>query len=256
MIGVLVALLLPSLSRVRFQARLIACRANLHDLGVGFTVYAENSRGYFPITPEAGADTFYAVWNARLLPDPKILTCPATKNIIRVETLSWPERYDEKDAFGVVIPYRGLGKDEADRSDLEHVAFGGPQDGRGGGSYEYNGCYDSGHSPFSKAHKRSTTFVFPPHEMMLVHDADNDFRRSTAGCRGSLYGGNNCPQPWDNHGADGMNMMFADGHAEWVRKVPGVFRNVREGGLMRKSENASIDRVQLKSQYPWEYKQQ
>jgi len=269
-IALLAAILLPSLSHARWYTRNTVCRANLHDLGNAFTMYANAYKGFFPITDSAGSDSYFAVWKARLLKNVDILICPGTENVIRPETLKWPERHDRHSPEdpSVAIPYLGLSASEM--SDIDDAAESGANDNSGGHSYEYNGCYDSARKnsagdpihALSRCHKRSTHFTLPPHQTMLVHDNDDRCENQPgyfAGCEDSLFGnGNNCPQPWDNHGSLGMNMMFTDGHAEWLKKLPGTYENTRMrsdtgSGPMITSNNASIDRVWLKSQYPREY---
>src|SRR5690349_87637 len=47
-IGILIALLLPSLMRVKESARSLRCLSTLHQLGVAFQSYAAEQRGYLP----------------------------------------------------------------------------------------------------------------------------------------------------------------------------------------------------------------
>ena len=47
-IALLVSILLPSLQRAREQAMMAPCAANLHQLGLGLTMYAEDHRGRLP----------------------------------------------------------------------------------------------------------------------------------------------------------------------------------------------------------------
>ncbi len=47
-IGVLIALLLPSLSKARQQARRIACQANIRANGIAFTAYAHDFKDWLP----------------------------------------------------------------------------------------------------------------------------------------------------------------------------------------------------------------
>ena len=47
-IAILVALLLPALSRARKQALQVACSSNLRQLGAGFIAYASANKGWFP----------------------------------------------------------------------------------------------------------------------------------------------------------------------------------------------------------------
>ncbi|HON68976.1 MAG TPA: type II secretion system protein, partial [Phycisphaerae bacterium] len=49
-IALLVAILLPSLQKARWQAKVIACQGHLHDLGNAFQMYANTYAGYFPRT--------------------------------------------------------------------------------------------------------------------------------------------------------------------------------------------------------------
>jgi prepilin-type N-terminal cleavage/methylation domain-containing protein len=276
-IALLVAILIPSLSKARHQAKAVACRANLHDLGIAFTMYAEAYRGYFPLTAGSGSDSFYALgsrgsdpngrWKSNYLKNLSILICPATRNRIRPETLNWPVQYDSyaEDSGGISdpIPFMSPNKSGDPPSDIDDAAPKGRDDSSGGHSYEYNGCYDSALKdpttgkpvhPLSNHHKRSTDSLFPANQMVLVHDNDDRFTGSDLACEDSRWGENNCPQPWDNHGADGMNMMFGDGHADWAKKLSGTYIDFTDPGRpARPSKNASIDRIFLKSQYPWEY---
>ncbi len=54
-ISVLIAILLPALSRAREEARRIACLSNLRQLGMGFYMYATENHGLYPR---------FADWNA------------------------------------------------------------------------------------------------------------------------------------------------------------------------------------------------
>ena len=46
-IALLMAVLMPALSRVRTQARGVACKANLHQWGLMFAMYTDDNNGYF-----------------------------------------------------------------------------------------------------------------------------------------------------------------------------------------------------------------
>ncbi|HSV14011.1 MAG TPA: type II secretion system protein [Tepidisphaeraceae bacterium] len=47
-IGVLVAILLPALSKARRQAQVLRCESNLHNIGIALINYAAVNRGYLP----------------------------------------------------------------------------------------------------------------------------------------------------------------------------------------------------------------
>src|SRR4051812_29549805 len=48
-IALLVAMLLPALTKARRQAQQVACCSNLRQIGMGFTLYAQNNRGLWPV---------------------------------------------------------------------------------------------------------------------------------------------------------------------------------------------------------------
>jgi len=87
-IVLLVAILLPSLQRVRRQAKATGCQANLHQWGILYATYTAENDGYLP---SVGSDFTggwwglgpYALWNVRgeSLPVPRgLYLCPmATK---------------------------------------------------------------------------------------------------------------------------------------------------------------------------------
>lgn len=252
-IALLVSILLPSLSKARAQAKSVACKGNLHDLGTAFNIYAETFKGYFPITPNSGKDTFWSLYRTRLLKSRDVLLCPSTENVIREFTLQKPAiTMESAENNDVLIPV-------GDDTDIDKVAPEGRRDSSGGHSYEYNGVFNNNKErKFSTAkhHKRNTFFRLPFHNLLLVHDNDNHQDSvGTLGCTNSLDFGNNCPQTIDNHGAEGMNAMFGDGHADWMKKLTGRFEDYRFNTpkITEKNQNASIDRIWLASQYPLTY---
>src|SRR5262249_1681977 len=47
-IAVLIAIVLPALTRARYQAQVTTCAARIRDLSQGLLMYASENRGYFP----------------------------------------------------------------------------------------------------------------------------------------------------------------------------------------------------------------
>ena len=88
-IAVLLALLLPALSKARRQAQQVACLSNLRQLGIALLAYAEEHRGWFPVSAEADTphreDWVYWQPNRKLsesrvwpyLRNTEVLKCPA-----------------------------------------------------------------------------------------------------------------------------------------------------------------------------------
>ena len=113
-VGLLVSLLVPSLSRARDQAKLVACKSNLHQLGVSIATYAHPA-GLIPFGPnvqpippmlEGNDGTLAAnqIWTGpqtpalsnmalglllnRALAYPELLYCPADDSNDPVEELA------------------------------------------------------------------------------------------------------------------------------------------------------------------------
>jgi len=94
-IALLMAILMPSLQRVRKQAQAVACQSHLKQMGLTFTLYVEDNNGNFH--REDGSDP-HDSWVNAMRPyysnEPKIRACPAT-----------PKFYSD----GVTGPFVGWG---------------------------------------------------------------------------------------------------------------------------------------------------
>ena len=80
-IGVLIALLLPSLKAARESARSSACLANQHNIGHALTIYHNSNRDWFPLSSHTtGSLVSSAGWLQTLVPCgvlPASRKCPA-----------------------------------------------------------------------------------------------------------------------------------------------------------------------------------
>lgn len=54
-IGLLIAILLPALSRAREAARQVKCMANLKQLTLGFAMYGNDNKAYYPVAAYQGS---------------------------------------------------------------------------------------------------------------------------------------------------------------------------------------------------------
>jgi prepilin-type N-terminal cleavage/methylation domain-containing protein/prepilin-type processing-associated H-X9-DG protein len=78
-IALLIALLIPALQRANEQAKSVVCQANLRQMGITFTMYAQDNDGYFH--HEIGSKPNNS-WVAAMRPyyshEPEIRACPMT----------------------------------------------------------------------------------------------------------------------------------------------------------------------------------
>ncbi|MHC4444123.1 MAG: prepilin-type N-terminal cleavage/methylation domain-containing protein [Planctomycetota bacterium] len=240
-IALLVAILLPSLKKARDQAKTVACKSNLHQLGLAIHQYTIDHNPYYPLLCYIGVsiyhdrpwgdDNLFVLWWGKYTKEVGLFTCPATTHRIRI-----PERIEKEP-----VPNRGIrfniytgGKI---RNDFEYhaqlvkewVQLPSPKwvpvNGFGT-SYEYNGWNRDvpgttplNWYPLSKRFgkkvggaPRTTKNTKRPAITWLMQDADD------GGAMGDVVGApyglatNNLPEPWDNHGAKLSNVLYADGH--------------------------------------------
>jgi prepilin-type N-terminal cleavage/methylation domain-containing protein/prepilin-type processing-associated H-X9-DG protein len=206
-IAILAALLLPALSRAREKANRIGCLNNIRQLGLGSQMYANDFNGHFladtrssPPGDRKESDDdlsfFYPAYVSAL----KVFLCPSTQNFINATNLVSVAQYNQPN----VLVIKGLCDN----------APNGKAAGEGH-SFEIQGTL--------QGKKKTQTLILTrriedasglvgtvpgPTCIWLLYDADD----------GKPSGSNNYPDPVDNHGADGVNVLFCDGHGAWVKQ--------------------------------------
>jgi prepilin-type N-terminal cleavage/methylation domain-containing protein/prepilin-type processing-associated H-X9-DG protein len=84
-IAILAALILPALSRAKGQALSVACKSNLHQIGVALSLYTSQSEQYPPWRPAylSGLNPPPGDWDYILLPfagrNANLFLCPASR---------------------------------------------------------------------------------------------------------------------------------------------------------------------------------
>jgi prepilin-type N-terminal cleavage/methylation domain-containing protein len=227
-IALLISILLPVLGKVRKQALRTKCMSNLRQLVTAMTVYAgDNKGGWYTDTADYGADSLTALI-PRIIRDGKVAVCPGTANVV-----------DLSQTISQFVP--GVGVVQVpDVSDLRNNAAH-TEDTTGGHSYEIFNWFGPATYPDGvvipgrltdlsqsanpigfRKYLMTTKNVRKAAETFLILDGDEG------------YGGtrNNWPDPIDNHGADGICLGFADGHA--VFATP-----------------AEMVRIMMLSRHPW-----
>lgn len=215
-IAILAAMLLPALSKAKSKAHRISCLNNHKQLAIASTMYAMDFNGHFSAPswlptelnrlPDDSDRTVFdddlSYLHPRYIPNLKTFTCPSTKHQVR-------------STYVITKP----GSGEKVVGDLVALAS---TPNFFGLSYEILGLFTQEPPPPNpkKTESRINSFQlrsnhpkFPnarpgPSGVFLMVDAD-----AGTGAK------SNYPDPEDNHGKDGGNMNFADGHAEFVKRA-------------------------------------
>jgi len=214
-IGILASMLLPALARAKERARRLTCLNNEKQLMLASMLYSDDdSKGTFANTADDGDDDQTWVYDNNYVRGLKTFICPDTQNFIRTNLFRNPRT-------GVVtfydLSYNADSKLAVPGSSYEVFAWWGYS---GNGP---NGRYPSARKTRSNVlnwayHWQSmysyckgyVGTVGGPSRACMFLDGDSGY----AGTR------NNIPDPVDNHGADGGNVSFCDGHVEFVSARP------------------------------------
>jgi len=189
-IALLIAILLPALSRTRESANRSVCLSNTRQLTYAMNLYAqEDPDGVYLNTVNSGSDNLNVLIGS-FIGDPEVAICPSTENVIRPDQTSI-------DAEGKTV-----------YTDLNATASGGAADSGGGHSYEVWGWFNVAVYPdgtrIEAEYRKTIDNVITPSNKFIALDGDDT----------GTFG--NWPDETNNHGKEGLNIGFLDGHSKWV----------------------------------------
>lgn len=212
-IAILAGLLMPALAKAKEKARRISCLNNLKQSALGAQLYADDdARGNLTASVFDGDDNLNFLYPKYVSSLPSFI-CPSTQNFIPTNS----GLHSVTGETGLRYLYRtATGKGKSPGSSYEIFSFmnyNGPHftDVPINGRIErIPGVKKTQSSTQTHAHYFDAFglrgVVAGPSRIWLLLDADE-------AAPGAVQ---NYPDKIDNHGADGGNVNFCDGHAEWI----------------------------------------
>ena len=252
-IALLIAILMPALSKARDAGNRIKCGSNIRQLIQGAIMRAnENKRKgvLFPNSTSSNDTLAHVI--PKYVSSPNVAICPSTSNSIRTDVFYASAMADYGDnvlqdvhkaatsagatfghSYEIFAWYDGRHV-YPDGVSIDGTLIGDSNLQRGVRPGEPG--YIAGDPVITLEIKRLGALRGPTTTVLIF---DSDQQGSTIGHM------NNWPDPSNNHGAAGLNMGFADGHVEWVPRGAKIIETYLKG-----YNTAAIDKAFMVKQRP------
>ena len=191
-IGILAAMLLPVLSKAKQRAWTASCNSNLHQIGLGMKMYADDNEAYYP---ESGGDIY---WNAA--------DATTKKQSWMQQIVSYAGGTNVFNCPGnVLLPPQYQGPfNYFNGCNAAFIAAGNEFASVNGSKIKFPVAFVLGGDTAGTVDGR---IIFDP------LDADKD--DYTQNCIGGAAD-DSLTEYWQIH-SKGQNVMFADGHSKWSK---------------------------------------
>lgn len=221
-IAILAAMLLPSLAKAKERSRRISCMNNLKQLVLGHIMYANDNNGSLTGTYEYYDDNLNWLYRD-YVHNLNSFICPATQNFIRATNMVKNDINSQMDVAD--LRNFAVSRMHFPGHSYENFSWWRTPDEFPNSTPERSGTRKTESRVQTYAHKNFALglrgMVAGPSRIWLQVDADSYF---------ATYPGaiNDYPDPGDNHGAEGHNANFCDGHVEWVQVKGNKYLVARE----------------------------
>jgi prepilin-type N-terminal cleavage/methylation domain-containing protein/prepilin-type processing-associated H-X9-DG protein len=269
-IALLIGILLPSLSSAREVARRAICQSNQRMIVLAATMYAEQHPKGAYIPTEGGGEDNLAYLAPDFITSPELAVCPTTKNFVDPTVILQASNQRNKYGRDVPLHLTESAMNAFDEGDgamgfsfnggghsFEVWAYRSSWEGAGanGGWTVYpDGWYDRSMGRVSRNRQRGLEPNDPafvqsdsdspvegrngllktqrnierPSTVLLTLDSDQDHLASQK--RRYPDALNNWPEKHNNHGEDGVNISFLDGHVKFVPRGPELIETYLNSG--------------------------
>lgn len=237
-IAILAGLLLPALARAKEKSKRIACLSNERQMGVGSQLYADDDSKNALSGVQNYADDDLNWLYPTYVANANVFICPSTQHSIDLTKtgtpiLNAPWYGGLGNATGVSYTDRLHGQGTL-YLEMQHIAEDGtlqsnPSSATGydaphkkgpGTSYEVAGFLDQDttrktqNSVATYSYKNVSGRAPSVSTILLMYDGDDAITVPGHANQSN----DNYPDSIDNHGTDGGNVIFCDGHASWVQQ--------------------------------------